>query len=164
MKELFLIRHAKSSWSEPTLSDHDRPLNDRGKRDAPMMADILKRSGLTVDGLVSSTAKRAFVTAKTFAKVYGVAKGDIVKNRRLYHADPREIITVIQQLPDEWDRVLVFGHNPGFTEMANLFPGEYIDNVPTCGIVGTRAKVEKWSDWTPEAANRFRYFYPKKFL
>jgi len=164
MKQIFLIRHAKSSWEQPGLADHDRPLNERGKRDAPFMAQLLCSSGLRVDGMVSSTAKRARKTAREFARAYGHKKSFIQLEESLYHAYPVEITRLVRRLPEEWNTVLLFGHNPGFTDLSNLFLGDYIDNVPTCGVVGASSEVNSWADWKPERARRHLFYYPKQYF
>jgi phosphohistidine phosphatase len=161
MKSLFLIRHAKSSWSDSSLHDHDRPLNERGKRDGPRMAKWIHSQGAQPDAIVSSTAKRARKTAQYFAKAFGVDKGDIERRSAIYEASTRALLQVIQELDDEWETVFLFGHNPGFTDLANLFPGDYIDNVPTCGIVRLEADVDSWKDFGPQSAEQRAFYYPK---
>lgn len=161
MKSLFLIRHAKSSWADSSLSDHDRPLNERGKHDAPRMARWMRGQGAHPDALVSSTAKRARRTARYFAKEFGVAESDIERRPAIYEAGTRALLQAIQELNDEWDTVFLFGHNPGFTDLANLFPGDYIDNVPTCGIVRLEAEVDSWKAFGPQSAVQRAFYYPK---
>ena len=162
MKEVYLVRHAKSSWSDPELKDHDRPLNSRGKKDAPYMAARLAKSGLRVDGIVTSSAKRARQTSKAFIEAFGLSKNQVIKEKKLYHAGPKTIEKVIQDLPKGWDTVLVFGHNPGFTEAANAMQhDDYLGNVPTAGIVGCTLDVSKWSKWKLSEARRSAYYYPK---
>jgi phosphohistidine phosphatase len=161
MKNLFLIRHAKSSWADPSLDDHERPLNGRGKRDAPRMAEWLRSQGARPDVLLSSTAQRAQRTARYFAKTYGIDKSAILRRAAIYEAAPDALLRLIHELKDEWDTVFLFGHNPGFTSLANLFPGEHIDNVPTCGIVRLEADVEHWTDFGPTTARQRAFYYPK---
>lgn len=163
MKTIYFIRHAKSSWDNIRLADHDRPLNERGKRDAPRMADVLSSRETDCDGIVTSTAKRARSTAKRFAKMYELDKDQIIKTKDLYHAYPEQITKVIHTLPADWNTVLIFGHNPGFTDMANELLGDFIDNVPTCGIIGAQLDVKDWKEWQPEKAVRHLYHYPKQF-
>ncbi|WP_157974497.1 SixA phosphatase family protein [Lewinella sp. IMCC34183] len=163
MKEVYLIRHAKSSWADPNQKDHDRPLNSRGKRDAPDMAARLAKTGLKVDGILTSSAKRTRQTAKVFAEAFGLGKSRIVKEKKLYHAGPKTIQKCIQDLPEDWSTVLVFGHNPGYTEAANALQNDdYIGNVPTCGIIGSRLETKKWSKWTLADATRTAFYYPKQ--
>lgn len=163
LKTIYFIRHAKSSWSDAMLSDHDRPLNERGKYDAPRMARRLLGIGVSPDGILTSSAKRARQTAKAFRQVFGLGKEDILVREKLYHAWPETIEEEVKKLPVEWKTVLVFGHNPGYTDLANrLQHDNYIGNVPTCGIVGAHADVEQWSDFSLTDSKRIAYLYPKQ--
>src|SRR5690349_5686762 len=149
MKTLIIIRHAKSSWDDPELSDFKRPLNDRGKRDAPRMAKRLKEKGLTINTVVSSPAVRAFETCKVFIKTLGFPEEQVQPNRDLYHAGDEMILNVVRKLKDhpvENEVALLFGHNPGLTEFVNNLVDEDIDNVPTAGVVCCGLDVEKWRD------------------
>jgi phosphohistidine phosphatase len=147
MKTLCVIRHAKSSWDQPGLSDFDRPLNDRGKRDAPRMGKRLKEKGVHPDVMISSPAKRAFSTCKRIAAVLGFAEEKIKTERALYHADEEEILSAVRKINDKHHVAMVFGHNPGLTEFANLLSDKdnVIDNVPTCGVVVFDFKVDSWT-------------------
>lgn len=164
MKTVYLIRHAKSSWTDPYLTDHDRPLNARGKRDAPIMATVLQRKGVKPDIFVSSTAKRARKTASKFVKAYGVNKHEIVTTKALYHASIEAIVKVIKKLPETATTAVLFGHNPGFTDFVNAANGSYIDNVPTCGIVGLECAIESWEDFHLDTASQIAFYYPKMFV
>ena len=165
MKTLFLVRHAKSSWDHPGLRDHDRPLNERGHRIAPLMATTLQSLGVAPDALVSSPAKRAFSTAEYFAKAFGKPVADIEIEDDIYEAMPLEIFRVIRQLNAAWDTVLLFGHNPTFTEVANHFyAGNRIDNMPTCGIVKITAPVEDWRQFERPAARVSDFWWRKQLV
>ncbi len=163
MKEVYFVRHAKSSWDDPWLADHDRPLNKRGKNDAPFMAQVMAAKVPQVDAIVSSTAKRARKTAEAFATAYGLQKQDIKLIQSLYHASTYQITANIKQFPAAWSRVIVFGHNPGYTDLANELAGSYIDNVPTCGIFGTQSSLDEWIEWAPKSALRTSFLYPKLY-
>lgn len=164
MKTVCFIRHAKSDWHDYRLSDHDRPLDDRGTADAPFMADLLQRTGISVDGLLSSTAVRAYTTALVFAEVFGIPEAEILKTKDLYHSDIYEMRIQLQALPASWDTVLLFAHNPGLTEMANSLPNSpLLDNLPTCGILETYADIGSWREWSHEKANLNRSFFPKNY-
>jgi phosphohistidine phosphatase len=123
MKKLFLIRHAKSSWDNMEMSDFDRPLNERGEKDAPRMAKLLKQRAVAPDRMITSPANRARCTCQLFAKVLEFEKKKIISEQKLYHATPDAILKVLASLPehkrDEEDIALLFGHNPGITEFAN---------------------------------------------
>jgi phosphohistidine phosphatase len=144
MKSVLVLRHAKSSWNHPDLADHDRPLNKRGKRDAPLMGRLLKREDLVPDLIICSTAKRAHATAEAVAKASGY-KGKIVLNKSLYAAGPEAYLRVIHDLSDEYVRMLIVGHNPGLEELVELLTGE-IHLMPTCSLANVKFRVDKWSD------------------
>jgi len=152
MKTLYLIRHAKSSWDDPDVGDFERPLNKRGKKDAPNMAKRLKEKRVTPDFIISSPATRAHDTCKEFAKILNYDKDKIKTDKRLYHADEDQILQVIWELKDrvkdDEEIVLLFGHNPGLTEFANLLLNQSIDNIPTCGIVKSQLNIDRWKDAT----------------
>src|SRR3989454_8020462 len=144
MKSVLLLRHAKSSWKHPELADHDRPLNKRGKRDAPLIGRLLKKKGLVPDIIISSTAIRARSTAEAVAKASGY-KGEIVLDKSLYAAGPDAYFSVIQDLSNEYVRALIIGHNPGLEELVEMLTGE-IHLMPTCSLAHVKFHVDKWSD------------------
>ncbi|MCB9035195.1 MAG: histidine phosphatase family protein [Lewinellaceae bacterium] len=164
MKTVFFVRHAKSSWDNPSLRDIERPLNKRGKRDAPFMGKLLKGKGIQPDRLISSPANRAFTTAKYFAQALGIAEAEIESDKRIYDAYPEDILDIVQELPDDYSMVLVFGHNPTFTGVANLFTEDYISNVPTCGIFRIDAEVESWRDFREGKGLLTEYHYPRQYF
>jgi phosphohistidine phosphatase len=165
MKKLILVRHAKSSWSDMNLSDHDRPLNGRGKKDGPFMAQLLAARSKERPVLVSSTALRAHTTAKFFAKALGQAETDIKLEKAIYDASTMTLQQIITRLNPEWDVVALFGHNPGFTMLANLFyEDNYLDNLPTCGIVEIVGEsVNNWDDFSPATAKVIAVHFPKQY-
>lgn len=158
-----MIRHAKSSWGDLSLSDVERPLNQRGKDDAPFMAQILSERYPSIDLLVSSHAKRARHTAKFFAKAYFKKKSDIVINPNLYHCDEDEIQEIIQKLPSNVNRVALFGHNPGWTFFVNEISAVSIDNIPTCGIAFIQSQAEQWNRFDITTSVLKEFYYPKQF-
>lgn len=165
MKTIYFIRHAKSSWSHQDLDDHDRPLNSRGKRDAPVMAQRLVDLSVQPDGILTSTAKRARQTAKAFREAFGLGKDQVIAEEKLYHAWPDTIENEVKKLPKDWNTALVFGHNPGYTDLANLLRhDQFIGNIPTCGIVFARQAVKDWSDFKLQAARRIDFYYPKQVM
>ena len=163
MKTLFIIRHAKSSWDASNVDDFDRPLNERGKTDAPRMGKRFKEKDIHPDLMVSSPAKRALSTAKKIAKVLKYPKDNIKADRRLYHADEETILTVVRELKDNRNVVMVFGHNPGLTEFVNsLMDGSQdIDNIPTCGVVAFQFSIERWTDVDWGKGKMLFFDYPK---
>jgi len=146
IKELFLVRHAKSSWDDPTISDHDRPLNERGFRNAPKMGGRLSDRGISPDALISSTALRARTTAKIIADLLGWPEDRIVLDRALYHASATELQEYISGLNDGHTSVMLFGHNPGMTSLLSHLFGFALDNLPTCGVVYLKFSAESWAD------------------
>lgn len=144
MKSVLFLRHAKSSWKQEELADHDRPLNKRGKRDAPLMGRLLKKEDLVPDIIISSTAIRARSTTEAVAKGSGY-KGEIVLDKSLYAAGPEAYLGVIHDLSDEYVRVLIVGHNPGLEELLELLTGE-IHLMPTCSLAHVKLHVDKWSE------------------
>lgn len=164
MKNIYFIRHAKSSWDDSSLKDFDRPLNNRGLRDAPFMAKLLAAKGIKPDAIVASPANRAFTTSTFFAQALGINEKDIVKNIDIYEAFPEMVLEIIQNLDKKWETVLIFGHNPTFTSLANRFHEDYIPNVPTCGIVHVSAKTDNWADFSAKTAKREGFYYPKQYF
>ncbi|HEY6504425.1 MAG TPA: histidine phosphatase family protein [Chitinophagaceae bacterium] len=160
-KTLLLIRHAKSDWSTPSLSDFDRPLNERGKRDAPDMAKRLSGKKIKIDAFVSSPAKRAKKTAAIFAKEYKIDKEDILFIEALYAAPEGVFDEVIDQLDDRFDTVAIFSHNPGITDFANSLTDVRIDNIPTCGIFAVRSNAKKWTGFKKAEKQFWFADYPK---
>lgn len=163
MKTIYFVRHAKSSWDDPMLRDHDRPLNKRGLRDAPHMAARLVKLNAAPDGVLTSSAKRAQQTAAFFTAALGVDANHTLVDEQLYHAWPDTIADRIRKLPEDWDTVLLFGHNPGYTDLANQVKNDrYIDNVPTCGITVATADVDDWGEFKLKEARRVGFMYPKQ--
>ena len=164
MKTLFLVRHAKSSWSTPGMRDFDRPLNERGMNDAPKMASFLQKSGVTPDLLVSSPAKRALTTARFFAAVFRIKESDIVLNPDIYEAEPTDVLRIISELPETSSTAMIFGHNPTFTDIANRFSEDIIENVPTCGVVCIKSRAEKWNELFEGNSRIAASWFPKEVL
>ena len=161
MKQLLLVRHAKSSWDDLGMNDFDRPLNDRGKRDAPVMAERLSNKKIKVDAFISSPAKRAARTAKIFAKEFKTKKDDIIYKTELYLASENIFYDVIAKTDDEFESIAVFSHNPGLTDFANDLTEIKIDNVPTCGVFAVKIDAKHWAD-IKDAKKEFWFFdYPK---
>jgi phosphohistidine phosphatase len=146
VKRLIVIRHAKSSWDNPLLGDFDRPLNERGERDAPRMGKRLKEKRIVPDLLLSSPAKRALKTCEIIGSILNYPTGNIKADRELYHADEYGILHIIKNINDKHDTVLIFGHNPGLTDFVNRLTDSVIDNVPTCGVVSCSLNVPSWRD------------------
>ena len=162
MKTLYLARHAKSSWKNPELMDIDRPLNKRGKKDAPFMGKALNDKGIKPDLIVTSPANRARLTAESIAKEIGYKKKDIVLNEDLYEFSSTGFIEVIQHFDSEFNSVIMFGHNPGFTALNNNLTDQYIDNIPTCGIVCIQFDLQ-WNEIESHTGKTQFFMYPKMY-
>jgi len=163
MRYLYIVRHAKSSWSNISLPDFERPLNDRGKKDAPEMAKRLLKRKIKIDAFVSSPAKRAKKTAKSFCEEYKIPAKKIILDNNLYEASKETFYEVVSNFHDTNKSVALFSHNPGITEFVNsLISDVKIDNMPTCGIFGVEINSGKWKEFM-DAQKKFLFFdYPKK--
>jgi len=162
VKELFILRHAKSSWDNPALADFDRPLNSRGKEDAPLMGKHLSKLGIKPDLILSSPAKRAKKTAKIVAEQLGIKPEEIEFRETIYEASAQSLLYLVCQLPDSAKRVMLVGHNPGFTELANILGDIVIENIPTAGIVGIAFDTSKWEEVCRMKGHTILFDYPKK--
>ncbi len=162
MRTLYITRHAKSSWDDPRMDDFDRPLNERGERDAPFMARIFKERGEPVDLLVSSPAKRAITTARTFAQELGVAEASIQEDRSIYLATVNTLLQVVNRLPDAHKRVMLFGHNPGFSELAELLSEAGTGELPTCSTVRIDLPVDEWKEVSAGLGTLVWLDFPKR--
>jgi phosphohistidine phosphatase len=162
-RTLVLIRHAKSSWANPLQSDFDRPLNDRGKEEAPAVGEKLKKLGIFPDLIIASSAKRTTQTAKRIAKEVGYDTDCIKFEDKLYHSIPAVFDEVISEVSDKVKTVFIVAHNPGITEFVNqLSPQFSVDTMPTCGVVGAHIDTAEWSNFAVEERKVFLYEYPGK--
>ena len=161
MKQLLIIRHAKSSWDLSVLNDFDRPLNDRGNKDAPIMAKRLLDKKIAINAFVSSTAKRAFATATYFAAAYKQSSKNIIQFPELYHASPVTFYEVINKISDDFKTIAIFSHNPGITSFVNELTTTTVDDMPTCAIFAVTINCNNWADFKT-AKKEFCFFdYPK---
>jgi phosphohistidine phosphatase len=145
MKTLLILRHAKSSWKEQDLSDHDRPLNKRGKNDAPRMGKLLKDEDLIPDLIMSSTAVRAKKTAELVAKACKY-KGKIDYNHSLYGAEPAAYLKILEGLPEKHIVALVVGHSPSVEETVELLTGQLDVIMPTCALAQISLPIKNWAE------------------
>lgn len=162
MKTLYIIRHAKSSWGDFTTPDFDRPLNDRGKKDAPVMAGRLRDRDREINIFISSPARRAMKTCKAFCKEYNYDEDKILFKDELYHASVETFYKVISSIDDNHKNAAVFSHNPGITEFINsLATDVQIDNMPTCGIFGISVNSNYWNEFKTAEKKCILFDYPK---
>ena len=162
MKQIFFVRHAKSSWADLTQEDILRPLNARGARDGPVMAAHLRKQLSHMDIMLISPAKRAQLTAAFFKEQLDLEV--IATIDKIYHADVETLIEVVMDIEDRYDTAIIFGHNPGFSFLHNHFASEPIGNLPTCGIFCLNIKSDSWSKI--DTTNTFvsHLVYPKLLL
>lgn len=144
MKTLLILRHAKSSWNYPELSDHDRPLNNRGKRDAPLVGQLLADEDLVPELILSSSAARARSTAKLVADYCGY-DDEIQLVRDLYHAGPETFYEIISRVPDSKGRIMVVGHNPGIEELLEDLTGSW-ERMPTAALAQVELLITSWHE------------------
>jgi phosphohistidine phosphatase len=162
MKRLALLRHAKSSWGNGSLVDHDRPLSARGERDASEMGSRLLSRGTEPSLCLSSTATRASTTTKKIVEALNSSHEIIKTDRRLYLASHSDILKLIREQKDTISDLLIVGHNPGLTSLANhLLPDLRLKNLPTTGIVAIESTAQKWSELSQSSLSLLYYDYPK---
>ena len=161
MKTLYLVRHAKSSRDDPTLSDRERPLNERGNQDAPAMGKRLRKREVKPDLLVSSPAVRALTTAQLIADEIGYQREDIIVDARLYASSADNLLAIICAIGDQVDRVMLFGHNPEFTDLARRLSSEVID-MPTCAVAEFLFDARVWADVGKVGPAKVNLDAPKK--
>jgi phosphohistidine phosphatase len=161
MLRLTLVRHAKSSWDYPELPDFERPLNTRGRRDAPAMAKRLASEPPGPVRLVSSPALRAITTAYAFAEVLGVPAAAVRVESGIYDADAEQLLRIVHGFDDADHHVLLFGHNPGLSELAARLAPQEIGELPTCAVLTLRFECRHWRD-LGSADTVELYLVPKK--
>lgn len=163
-KTLFLVRHAKSSWSDPSLSDRDRPLNKRGRRSAPDMGGRLALKGHQPDLIIASPAKRARMTAKIIAKELGYPKSEIITDESMYFSGVGGMLTMLEGVDDRYQKVMIVGHNPAMTSLMNSLCDASVDNMPTCAVAVINYDMASWSELMSEEGRLLDYDFPKNTL
>jgi phosphohistidine phosphatase len=161
-RQLTLLRHAKSSWDDAKLKDRDRPLNERGERDAPLMGKRLRARGARPTLIITSPAVRARQTAHIVAREIGYPLEFLQREEELYLASPDEILAVLARQDRSFKDVVVCGHNPGLTDLANRLTGAEIDNIPTTGVVVIGLDLKDWADLTGAQGELLMFDYPKR--
>ena len=159
---MLIVRHAKSSWADLSQKDFDRPLNDRGKKDAPAIAKKLhKEKDIRLDAIISSPAKRAFTTAKYFAEEFNIKKKNIIEWAALYEASIEKFYEAVINLDDDYTSVALFSHNPGITAFVNELTNTHIDDMPTCAVFAVYIKTNSWKDFKNAEKDFWFFDYPK---
>jgi phosphohistidine phosphatase len=162
MKSITLLRHAKSSWNHAGLTDHDRPLNKRGERDAPVMGRRLSAQDIRPSLILSSPAKRAWTTAKIVAESMNYPREFLQRDDRLYGASVNTILDVIRDQDSGFNNIMLVGHNPGLTQFANLLVPDITPNIPTCGVVSVVIDTDDWDQQSWPDAALVLFDYPKR--
>lgn len=163
MAYLTLVRHAKSAWDYPELTDFERPLSERGRRDAPRMA--LRAQALPeVTRIIASPATRALATARIFAEQLGIDFDSIRVEPRVYEASRKTLLELVSAIDGNPAHVMLFGHNPGFSELAHTLGHCSFDDMPTCAIAHFKLNAKLWRDTGPGSATLLNYLFPKDGL
>lgn len=164
MKEVIFVRHAKSDWGNETLKDVDRHLSERGYNDAYFLSEWFAKNHKSPELIISSTATRAISTALIFARELTFNAKNVVLSEKIFDANTDDILSVIRDLDNSKSRLMLFGHNPGFTNICNELSEEmFFDNVPTCGIVSITFATDNWHGVTQEHGKLHYYKFPKDF-
>ncbi len=163
MKKLFLIRHAKSSWDDISLNDFDRPLNERGKKNAPMMGEVLASKKILPDLIISSPAKRASKTAQIIAEKLGYKSKHIIYAREIYEANVKILLALVTSIDKKYDCVMLFGHNPALTDFLNYLTDTNIINIPTCGIAQINFHTHDWREISKDTGELVYFDVPKNY-
>lgn len=161
MKSVTIVRHAKSSWDEPGLADRERPLNKRGERDAPKMGKRIADAGIRPSLIVASPAVRAWTTAQIVAREIGYPLEFLQREKDLYLASVDDILGVIAAQDTGFNNMMLFGHNPGFTEFANYLVPGLTNNLPTAGVVSVNIDVEDWNLYDQPETELVLHDWPK---
>ena len=163
MLQLTLIRHAKSSWDNPALSDFDRPLNKRGMKNAPLMGKIINKRGLAFEQIVTSPALRAITTAHLIAGKTRFPVEGIEQRQELYGASVHALLNCVQSLDNQYKRIALVAHNPGLTDFCNHLSGESIANLPTCAVAVIEFDLDDWRAVDQDMGRLVLYEYPRKY-
>ena len=162
MKQIYLIRHAKSSWAEDGVGDYDRPLNKRGKKDLPFMANRLKEFGIKPDLILSSPAKRAEKSANEIAQIIEYDTEKIIFEEALYDSSYTTYRYLLDSLDDDFNSIFIVAHNPTLTEVGERLSGAILTNIPTCSIVCMEFDVKSFKDIEENSGKILFFDYPKK--
>jgi phosphohistidine phosphatase len=162
MKSLTIVRHAKSSWKDRGLSDRERPLNKRGNRDAPIMGQRLAAAGIRPSQIISSPAVRAWTAARIFAKELGYPTEFLQREDGLYLASLDNLLDVIATQDSGFNNLMLFGHNPGLTDLVNYLVPGLTNNLPTAGVVSVELDCDEWMLYDKPPVELILHDYPKK--
>ena len=164
MKRLILIRHSKSSWDDENTEDMNRKLSKRGDRDAKFMSELLAKKIKKPDLILTSSAYRSQKTAEYFADALDMDDEKVISDAGIYERGSKYIIQLLENLDDATQSIILIGHNPDITTLANYFTGEYFENVPTTGIVAIDFRIRSWTELEGKPGKLAFYEIPKKYL
>jgi phosphohistidine phosphatase len=164
MKQLIIVRHAKSDWGDFNLKDFDRPLNHRGHKNTPEMVERLVSKGIKPNAIISSPALRAITTAKYFASGWSLNADQLTTNASIYEANTKTLLNVINGLDDQFNCIALFGHNPGLTDLLNYLTDEYIANMPTCSVAIIEFPFDEWKLISGDTGKLILFDFPKSGL
>lgn len=163
MRNLLIIRHAKSSWDNPDLMDSERPLNNRGIKDSSIMRQVLKEKNIKIDKIYSSDAIRAKQTISIIAPELNYKEDDIEFISELYHASRKELIEFIRKIDDKFLTVAIVGHNPGLTDLTHFFIEDFDHELPTCAMLFLELNISSWRNIESNCGRLIFFEYPKKY-
>lgn len=161
MKILTLIRHAKSSWDDPALSDFERPLNARGQHDLPSMVERMQHRGPPPDKLIFSPALRTRLTAEPLISTFGLDAATVEVSEQTYEATADTLFRLLQQQPDQTRHLMLIGHNPGLLELPQVLCADAPERMPTAAIIQLHLMIDRWHELTPHCAELAWLDYPK---
>ncbi len=161
MKQLFIVRHAKSDWGDFNIRDFDRPLNERGHRNAPEMAERFVKKGLSAELIVSSPALRAFTTANYFAKAWDIEPTLVNTNDAIYEANKTTLLSIINKFNNQYEKIALFGHNPGLTDLLNYLTDDFSVSMPTCCVAIIEFPFDDWKLISEGTGKLLVLDYPK---
>lgn len=162
VRQLTLVRHAKASWDTPELSDFERALNERGRHDAARMASWTREAIGVPDGIVTSPALRAITTARIFAGALGIDREQLLIQARIYEASLSTLLRLLRGFDDGLSHVMLFGHNPGLSELTRALARCPFDGLPTCAVVQLELPAKRWEDVAEHSGELLRYQFPKQ--
>jgi phosphohistidine phosphatase len=160
-KQLIVVRHGKSDWAESGMSDFDRPLNHRGHKNAVEMAERMSRKSLIPALIVSSPAKRALTTAQHFSTVWNMPNQNIQREPSIYDENTTALLKVVNKLNNDYDRIALFGHNPGLTDFINYLANTHLYNLPTAAVAVIDFPFDDWLLVSKHTGNLFLFDFPK---
>ncbi|WP_439881136.1 SixA phosphatase family protein [Pontibacter sp. MBLB2868] len=163
MKTLYILRHAKSSWKFEELSDHDRPLNKRGRSDAQLIGQELASRGVNPNMIISSSAVRAISTATLTGREMGYEPDNIVVKEAIYGAGTEDLLETVRSTPSEVQYLMIVGHNEAISDFANMLSPEHVASLPTAGIVALEFDCDSWYDISKDKATMLFYDFPKNY-